>query len=57
MKLLPPGAARRAVCGAAIMGVLLSTAGCFTAFTPKRNYCTHDPKDTAVPLCEPKAPQ
>ncbi|MDQ1815686.1 hypothetical protein RBA41_20530 [Massilia sp. CCM 9210] len=57
MNLLSPGAARRAVCGAAIMGIVLSTAGCFTAFTPKRNYCTHDPKDTAVPLCKPKAPQ
>ncbi|NHZ61263.1 hypothetical protein [Massilia genomosp. 1] len=41
----------------AIMGVLLSASGCFTAFTPKREFCTGDPKDTSLPLCKPKAPQ
>lgn len=31
--------------------MLVSASGCVTAFTPKRNFCTHDPKDTSVPMC------
>lgn len=46
----------RAMAGMAVLGVLVSAAGCFTAFTPKRDFCTRDPQDKSVPLCKPAAP-
>ncbi|WP_166876357.1 hypothetical protein [Massilia mucilaginosa] len=50
-------AARRVLPAIALMGVLMSSSGCFTAFAPKREFCTGDPKDTSLPLCKPQAPQ
>jgi hypothetical protein len=46
----------RVLAAMAMLGVLGSASGCFTAFTPKRDFCTRDPKDTSVPLCKPAAP-
>ncbi len=31
----------------------VTLSGCFTAFTPARNFCTIDPKDT-LRLCTPE---
>lgn len=56
MNLPTSGAARRALYALTMLALAVSLGGCFTAFTPKRDYCTHDPKDTAVPMCKPKAP-
>lgn len=55
MNLPTSGAARRAY-ALTMLALTLALGGCFTAFTPKRDYCTHDPKDTAVPMCKPKTP-
>jgi hypothetical protein len=33
---------------------MVTLSGCFTAFTPARDFCTGDPKDTAVRLCTPE---
>jgi hypothetical protein len=49
--------ARKACAALALAGVLGSLCGCFTAFAPKRDFCTGDPKDTSLPLCKPAAPQ
>ncbi|HEX8611640.1 MAG TPA: hypothetical protein VF800_10170 [Telluria sp.] len=46
----------RLLSGMAMLGVLVSASGCFTAFAPKRDFCTRDPKDTTVPQCKPAAP-
>ncbi len=29
----------------------VTLSGCFTAFTPARDFCTHDPKDTTIRAC------
>ncbi|WP_167077528.1 hypothetical protein [Massilia aquatica] len=47
----------RLVPAIALTGVLISASGCFTAFAPKRDFCTGDPKDTSLPRCKPQAPQ
>ena len=47
----------RFVAAIALMGVLISASGCFTAFAPKREFCTGDPKDTSLPRCKAQAPQ
>ncbi|WP_157778430.1 hypothetical protein [Massilia violaceinigra] len=49
-------ALRTGACAVTLALMVLSTSGCFTAFTPKRDFCTHDPKDTAVPMCKPTTP-
>ncbi len=33
---------------------MMMLSGCFTAFTPANDFCTRDPKDTAVRLCTPE---
>ena len=33
---------------------MVPLSGCFTAFAPRSNSCTGDPKNTAVRLCTPE---
>jgi hypothetical protein len=35
----------------------VTLSGCFTAFTPARDFCTGDPKNTGLPLCSPEVIQ